>query len=57
MASKRWTYKVVNIKPQFTGMKPEQIETALNQLGSQGWELVSIKMTGFLTVAVLKKET
>ena len=46
MASDRWTYQVVEIKPGFWGThKNDQIQERLNQLGMQGWELVSVLQT------------
>ncbi len=54
--SKRWTYKVVTIKPKIMTVKPEAIESALNLLGQQGWELVTLNMIGTAATAYLKKE-
>jgi hypothetical protein len=54
--SKRWTYKVLTIKPRLITVKPEAIESALNQLGQQGWELVALNMIGTTATAYLKKE-
>ncbi len=54
--SKRWLYKVVMVKPQFLGLKPEQIEATLASLGQQGWELVSVVQNGMNVNLYLKKE-
>lgn len=54
--SKRWQYKVVMVKPQWLGLKPEHIEAALAPLGQQGWELVSVTQTGMYATLYLKKE-
>jgi hypothetical protein len=54
--SKRWLYKVVVVKPQFLGLKPEQVESTLASLGQQGWELVSVVQTGMNVTLYLKKE-
>ena len=55
--SKRWAYKVVEVKPQWLGLKAEQIEGTLAQLGQQGWELVSVAAHGVGALLYLKKET
>ena len=31
--SKRWSYKVVEVKPQWLGIKPKQLEETLAALG------------------------
>ncbi len=54
--SQRWLYKVVQVKPQFLGLKPEVIETTLVSLGQQGWELVSVVQLGASITLYLKKE-
>ena len=54
--SKRWQYKVVEIKPQLFSVKPEHVEERLTQLGMQGWELVSVIQIGMNTRLYLKKE-
>lgn len=53
--STRWSCKVVEIKPQWLGVKPKQVEDALNQLGMQGWELVSVAQNGLNVLLYLKK--
>ncbi|MFN3702318.1 DUF4177 domain-containing protein [Thermomonas sp.] len=54
--SQRWLYKVVVLKPQFLGLKPETIESTLASLGQQGWELVSVTHVGMNVHLYLKKE-
>jgi hypothetical protein len=54
--SKRWQYKVVEIKAGFLGLKAAHIEERLGQLGMQGWELVSTVQHGLGTWLYLKKE-
>jgi len=41
MASERWSYQVVQVKPGFLGMPRQAVQDRLNDLGRQGWELVS----------------
>ena len=55
--SKRWSYKVVEVKPQWLGIKPKQLEETLAPLGQQGWELVSVISHGVGTLLYLKKES
>ena len=40
--SERWQYKVQEIKPGMFGLKTEKVETELQTLGQQGWELVDV---------------
>lgn len=54
--SKRWQYKVVEVKASFTGIKSAQVEEKLAQLGTQGWELVSVVQHGLAVWLYLKKE-
>ncbi len=54
--SRRWQYKVVELKPGFTGLKAAVMEEALAQLGLQGWELVSATPYGMSVRLFLKKE-
>ena len=43
----RWTYKVVEVKSNLLGhVKTATVQEALNQLGTQGWELVSVVQAG-----------
>ncbi len=37
-------YKVISVKDKFLGNRfsPEKLESAINALGSQGWELIEI---------------
>lgn len=43
MANDRWTYQVVELGNTFLGPpKPDVIQDKLNQMGQQGWELISI---------------
>lgn len=55
--SRRWQYKVVEVKSHFFGLKPKQVEDVLAQLGTQGWELVQAVAQGMSTWLYLKKET
>ncbi|WP_140908375.1 DUF4177 domain-containing protein [Cognatiluteimonas lumbrici] len=42
MASNRWAYQVVELKPKlFGGSLAKLAQERLTQLGLQGWELVS----------------
>ena len=41
MASDRWSYQVVEVKPSFFGATTVAAQERLQQLGLQGWELVS----------------
>jgi hypothetical protein len=54
--SKRWQYKVVEVKGGLTGLKPGRIEEVLAPLGMQGWELASAVQHGLSTWLYLKKE-
>jgi hypothetical protein len=53
--STRWSYKVVEVKSKFFGLKPAAVEDTLNQLGLQGWELVSVVEAGMKIWLYLKK--
>ncbi|WP_119717725.1 DUF4177 domain-containing protein [Cognatilysobacter tabacisoli] len=54
--SKRWSYKVVQVKQKWSGIKPADIEATLAPLGQLGWELVSSVHTGLVVLLYLKKE-
>ena len=41
MANDRWTYQVVQVKPNVLGSTATAAQERLNQLGLQGWELVA----------------
>lgn len=41
MASDRWSYQVVEVKPTFMGKTRDVVQERLTQLGLQGWELVA----------------
>lgn len=56
MSGKRWTYKVVQVKPSWRGIAPGTAEATLAQLGQQGWELVNAVQMGMSTWLYLKKE-
>jgi hypothetical protein len=56
MTGRRWTYKVVRVKPRMLGVRPEAIEAALAPLGQAGWELVNAVQVGVYTLLYLKKE-
>jgi len=53
--STRWSYKVVEVKPQWLGVKAKQVEETLVQLGLQGWELVSAVQNGLNVLLYLKR--
>lgn len=54
--SKRWSYKIVEVKPYFFGPKPAAVAEVLNQHGVQGWELVSVVQAGMRVWLYLEKE-
>ena len=56
MTGRRWTYKVVDIKGTFNTPKADVVQDALNQLGLQGWELVSALQVSMSIRLYLKKE-
>ena len=45
MASDRWSYQVVEVKPGFLGSTRDAAQERLTQLGLQGWELVAAVQT------------
>lgn len=55
----RWEYKTVQLKKRVTWRGPEvatlELETELNGLGCDGWELVSMIADNSNLVAVLKR--
>lgn len=54
--SRRWSYKVVELKATFLGLKADTVQQALNQWGAQGWELVTVQNQGLTLRLYLKKE-
>jgi hypothetical protein len=54
--STRWTYKVVDVKATFLEVKANAVQETLNQLGLQGWELVTAQQIGTSARLYLKKE-
>ncbi|MGB6229562.1 MAG: DUF4177 domain-containing protein [Litorimonas sp.] len=56
----RYEYKVVTLKASAWGGKPEKrdanFESALNQLGMVGWNLVGVSPYGQNVQAFLKRE-
>jgi len=57
MASDRWSYQVVEVKPTFLGSTREAAQERLSQLGLQGWELVSVVQSQrFATVQLYLKK-
>jgi hypothetical protein len=46
----KWEYKIINIRSENYRLDPNSA-TQLNQLGEEGWELVSITSVNFKTVA------
>ena len=53
--SRRWSYKVVELKSTFLGLKAEAVQQALNQWGAQGWELVNVQNQGLNLRLYLKR--
>lgn len=39
--NERWEYRVIDITPQIAGRPGEKIESTLNEMGTEGWELVA----------------
>ena len=54
--SRRWSYKVVEVKHRWTGLKSADNEATLATHGQLGWELVSAVHSGLLVLLYLKKE-
>jgi hypothetical protein len=42
----RWEYQVLSIGSAWKGVKEEQLQDVLNEVGSQGWEVVSVYTPG-----------
>ena len=56
MSGRRWTYKVVQVRPRWLGLRTDAVEAALAPLGQAGWELVNAVQIGMYTWLYLKKE-
>ena len=54
--SRKWSYKVVDVKATWVIVKTELVQETLNQLGLQGWELVSTQLSGTTVRLYLKRE-
>lgn len=56
--SKRWSYLTVEVKPTWTGLRTEDIQSELTRNGQLGWELVSVVQPPAMGKAILifKKE-
>lgn len=39
----KWEYRVDTIGSAIRGLKDEEIETALNEWGQEGWEIISAR--------------
>ena len=54
MASERWSYQVIEVKPSLFGWNRDAVQERLNQLG---WELVSVvqRRRFFMIQLYLKK--
>ncbi|RMH91102.1 DUF4177 domain-containing protein [Lysobacter pythonis] len=39
--NERWEYKVIDVSANLSGRPGEKVERTLNELGEDGWELVS----------------
>jgi hypothetical protein len=42
----RWEYQVLSIGSPWKGVKDEQLQAVLNEVGAQGWEVVSVHTPG-----------
>jgi hypothetical protein len=57
MTSDRWSYQVVEVKASFLGATRDAVQERLQQLGMQGWELVSaIQAQRFAPVQLFLKK-
>jgi len=54
--SRRYAYKVVDVKATFLDVKAKVVEETLNQLGLQGWELVTAQQVSMSIRLYLRKE-
>lgn len=46
----KWEYKIINIRSENYRLDPAKVP-ALNELGEEGWELISITSVNFKTGA------
>ncbi len=53
----QWEYRVLTIGGSWTGFKVDAAETALNEMGLEGWEVVNtlVEPGGFKLVVVAKR--
>ncbi|GAB1595413.1 DUF4177 domain-containing protein [Lysobacter claricitrinus] len=56
MSGRRWSYKVVQVKPRLFGARTADVEAALAQHGQAGWELVNAVQVGIYCWLYLKRE-
>lgn len=54
--SRRYSYKVVDVKATWLDVKAQAVEDTLNQLGLQGWELVTAQQVSMSIRLYLRKE-
>ena len=52
----QYEYKVIDLAPILHVTSPEKFEKTLNELGSEGWELVALYKSGSGAVLFLKRE-
>jgi len=38
----QWEYRIETIGSAFKGVKPDKLEVYLNEIGQEGWEVVSV---------------
>lgn len=48
--AQKWEYKIINIRSENYRLDPEKVPV-LNELGQDGWELISITSVNFKTGA------